>query len=67
MPRCRPAAPPSIIADEHAEAGAPPAWRRAALPVAPAAGRRGPRLRPVGFVAGSPPRRLGAPERKPSK
>ena len=37
MPRCRPAVPPSTIADERAvEAGVPPAWRRAALPVAPA-------------------------------
>ena len=68
MPRCRPAVPPSTIADEHAvEAGVPPAWRRAALPVAPAAGPRGPRSRPVAFAAGSPLRRPRAPERKPSK
>jgi hypothetical protein len=68
MQRCRPAVPPSTIAYERAvEAGVPPAWRRAALPVAPAAGRGGPRSRPVAFVADSPPRRPGAPERKPSK
>jgi hypothetical protein len=68
MLRCRPAAPPSTIADERAvEAGAPPAWRRAALPVAPAAGRGGPRSLPVAFADGSPPRRPGTPERKPSK
>jgi hypothetical protein len=68
MPRCRPAAPPSIIADEHAvEAGVPPAWRRTALAAAPAAGRGGPRSRPVAFADGSQLGRPDAPEQKPSK
>jgi hypothetical protein len=66
MQRRRPAGPPSIIADEHAiEAGAPPAWRGAALPAAPTAGYGG--SRPVAFAAGSPLGRPGPPERKPSK
>ncbi len=68
MPRCRPAVLPSMIADERAvEAGVPPAWRGAALPVAPAAGRRGPRSWPVAFAAGSPLGRPDAPEQKHSK
>jgi hypothetical protein len=68
MPRCRPAAPPSIIADQHAvEAGAPPIRRRAARPVAPAAGCGGPRSRPVAFADGSQLGRPDAPEQKPPK
>jgi len=67
MPRCRPAAPPSIIADERAvEAGVPPAWRRGARGCARRR-RGGPRSRPVAFADGSPLGRADAPERKPSK
>jgi hypothetical protein len=66
MQRCRPAAPPSMIADERAvEGGAPPAWRRAALPVTPTAGHGG--SRPIAFSAGSGLGRPAAPERKPAK